>query len=130
MHKSILALALMGVTLMSGCNNAKSPDSVANDVASAQQKEAAAVADARNDAAKSVDRAAEKVDEKAADLNNAQARGAYDVALAKTEGDRKIDLAKCDALAGDDQKRCKDRADADYEAAKAYAKVRQTDQKQ
>lgn len=130
MHKSILALALMGVTLMSGCNNAKSPDTVANDVASAQKKEALTVADARNDAAKSVNSAAAKVDDKAADLNNAQAKGAYDVALAKAEGDRKINLAKCDALAGDDQKRCKDRADADYGAAKANAKARETDQKQ
>jgi hypothetical protein len=130
MHKSILVFALMGVTLMSGCNNAKSPDSVANDVASAQKKEALTVADARNDAAKSVNSAAEKVDDKAADLNNAQAKGAYDVALAKAEGDRKINLAQCNALAGDDQKRCKDRADADYEAAKANAKARETNQKQ
>ncbi len=100
MHKSIFAVALMGVALMSGCNNAKSPDSVANDVATAQHKEALAVADARNDAAKRVDSAAEKVNEKAGDLNNAQAKGAYRVALAKAEGDRQINLAKCDALAG------------------------------
>ncbi len=127
MRKSIFAVALMGVALMSGCNNAKSPDSVANDVAIAQHKEALAVADARIDAAKRVDSGAEKVDEKAGDLNNAQAKGAYRVALAKAEGDRQINLAKCDALAGNDQNRCKDRAHADYEAAKANAMAIETD---
>ena len=45
----------------------------------------------------------------------------YDLAVAKADGDRKVSLANCSALSGDDQKRCKDQADADYNAANANA---------
>jgi hypothetical protein len=130
MRQLIPALALMALAVMSGCNKPKSPVAVAGDVASAQRHEAAAVAAARNDATKNVDGAEQKVDEKAADLNNAQATGAYDVALAQADGDHKVAVAKCEMLAGDDQRRCKDRADADYDAVKAGARARETAQKQ
>lgn len=88
-----------------GCNNAKSPDAVASDVAKTEQK-----ADA-------------KVDDKLKDLNNKDAKGIYDVTMTAAEGDHKVALEQCNALSGAPQKDCKDKADADYDLVKARAKA-------
>jgi len=124
MQKLMLSLvALLAVAAASGCDHAKSPDAVANDVAAAQAKRASEVADAKQDAAKDENRSEAKVDDKNADLNNANAKGSYDVAMAQADGDHKVALQKCDALSGDSQKACKDQADAKYDLAKANAKA-------
>lgn len=124
MQKLMLSLvALLAVAAASGCDHAKSPDAVANDVAAAQAKRASEVADARQDAAKDENKAEAKVDDKTADLNNANAKGSYDVAMAQADGDHKVALQKCEALSGDSQKACKDQADAKYDLAKANAKA-------
>jgi hypothetical protein len=124
MQKLVLSLvALLALGAASGCNNAKSPDAVANDVANAQAKRASEVADARQDAAKDSDKAEAKVDDKAGDLNKVNAKGSYDVAMAQADGDHKVALQKCDALSGDPQKACKDQADAKYDLSKANAKA-------
>jgi hypothetical protein len=102
-------VAVFAVAMAAGCNNAKSPDAVANDVAAAQAKRASEVADARQDAAN--------------DLNNANAKGAYDVAMAQADGDHKVASQRCDAMSGDAQKACKNQADAKYDLAKANAKA-------
>ncbi len=125
----IFAIALT-VILAAGCNKAKSPESVAKDVSAAEQKASTEVANSQADASKDVAKDADKVGDKMTDLNNTAAKGAYDVALAKADGDRKIALAKCDALSGDDQKNCKNQADAEYEAAKADAKASEVSDKQ
>jgi membrane protein len=132
MQKQIIAIVGVCVLtlLAGGCNQAKSPDKVASEVAGAEQKTASNVSNAERDASKDVANAAEKVDDKAKDLNNAEVKGAYDVAMARAEGDRKIALDKCEALSGDAQKACKDVAKADYEAAKANLKAMRTSEKQ
>jgi hypothetical protein len=124
---SVIALSLFFVA---ACNNAKSPDTVAKDVAVAEQKASNEVADSQKDASKDIGKAADKVDDKLADLNNTVASNAYTIAVAKADGDKKIALAKCDALAGDAQKNCKDQADVDYNAAKANAKAAEVANKQ
>ncbi len=116
-------IALLFAAAVSGCNNAKSPDAVAKDVAAAQAKRASEVADAKQDAAKDANSAEAKVDDKTNDLNNVNAKGAYDVAMAQADGDHKVALQKCDAVSGDAQKACKDQADAKYDLAKANAKA-------
>jgi hypothetical protein len=116
-------VALFAVAMVSGCNNAKSPDAVANDVAAAQAKRATDVADAKQDAAKDTDKAEAKIDDKTNDLNNTNAKGAYDIAMAQADGDHSVAAQKCDALSGDAQKACKDQADAKYDLAKANAKA-------
>lgn len=87
-----------------GCNNAKSPQAVASDVAKTEQKTDA------------------KVEDKLKDLNNKDAKGVYDVVTTAAEGDHKAALEQCNSLAGAAQKDCKDKADADYKAVKAQAK--------
>lgn len=124
MHKHLMSMAaLLAVMALTGCNNAKSPDTVSKDVASAQNKRASEVANARQDAAKAEDKAEAKVDDKTNDLDNANAKGAYDVAIAQADGDHTVALQKCEGLSGDPQKACKDQADAKYDLAKANAKA-------
>ena len=124
---SMVAMTLLGV---SACNKPKSPDAVAKDVATAQQKASTEVANSENDASKDLGKAADKVDDKLVDLNNKAAQDAYNIALAKADGDRKVALANCSAMSGDAQKACKDQASADYDAAKADAKAVAQSQKQ
>jgi hypothetical protein len=110
--KLLAALSILSVATLTGCNKAKSPDAVANEVAAARQNEA------------------DKIGEKNKDLNNVEAKGEYDVSVAKAEGDHKVALEKCNALSGDDQSKCKDMADADYNATKANAKAAEVATKQ
>src|SRR5271168_3531288 len=111
MQKLLSFVALLAIAAAAGCNNAKSPDAVAKDVAAAQAKRASEVADAQQDAARDSNKAEAKVADKTTDLNNVDAKGAYDVAMAQADGDHKVALQKCDALSGDSQKACKDQAD-------------------
>jgi hypothetical protein len=128
--KLITVLSVLTVAVMAGCNNAKSPAAVANDVAAEQQKTAKNVADIRKDASRDNASAIDKVDDKSKVLNNVEASGAYDVALARTEGNHKVTLEKCNAVSGDAQSKCKDMADAGYNAAKANAKASEVTTKQ
>ena len=131
MHKFTLTVAaILAAAALGGCNNAKPPDTVAKDVAEAQAKSASDVANARQDAAKDENKAEAKVEDKTADLNNTDAKGAYDVAMAQADGNHKVALQRCDGLGGDAQKACKDQADAKYDLAKANAKAMLAAQKQ
>jgi hypothetical protein len=107
MIKQTLTLWVGVATLavLAGCNNAKSPDTAARDIANADKQAAAKVADAQRDAQKDM------------------SKDAYNIAVAQADGDHKVAIQKCDALQGHDQQACKDQADADYEAAKANAKA-------
>jgi hypothetical protein len=128
----ILLTTAIAVTvfLAAGCNNAKSPEAVSNNVSNAEQKASTEVANSEKDASTDIGKAADKVGDKLTNLNNTAAKEGYDVALAKADGDRKIAMAKCTALSGDAQKSCKDMADADYNAVKANAKAAEVSQKQ
>jgi hypothetical protein len=123
MRTLIMSGIAIAVLIMAGCDSAKSPDTVAKDVATAEQKASTEVANSEKNAAKDLDKAAEKVDDKLVAFNNTAAKDAYNLAVAKADGDRKVALANCLALGGDAQKSCKEQADADYGAAKANAKA-------
>jgi hypothetical protein len=122
--RTVLTSAIaIAVLIVAGCDSAKSPDTVAKDVATAQQKAAAEVANSEKSAEKDLNKAADRVDDTLVNFNNAAAKDAYNLAVAKADGDRKVALANCLALGGDAQKTCKDQAEADYGAAKADAKA-------
>jgi len=126
MQKSLLSAAgLLAITLLVGCGSAKSPATLSNDVAAAEQKSATDIADAQKKASQDNARASAKVDNEKTDLNNTEARGAYDIAIKDAEGIHRVSLEKCTAFDGDPEKKCKDQADADYDAAKANARVAQ-----
>jgi hypothetical protein len=113
---------------VAACNDAKSPD---KDVAKAEQKASSEVAKSEDSAAKDLNVAAAKVDDKPAapkaddpldGFKNIEAKNAYDLAIGNADGDYKIALANCEQSTGD-QKQCKDQVEADYSAAKAKAEA-------
>jgi hypothetical protein len=106
-------LTLIGVASLGAlvaCDNAKSPEMAAHDIAAADQSASHEVAEAQRDQQKDM------------------SADAYNVALAQADGDHKVALQKCDTLQGHDQQVCKDQADANYESAKANAKATKTAQ--
>ncbi len=121
---ALLASALVG---LSACNKAESPDKVQADVAKAQSDAAAANAKAR-DKEKQVETEAAKdradAQTKAADKN---VGAVVDTAVTEAEGDNKVALAKCEALQGDPQQACKDKANARLNAVKEKAKAAKAD---
>jgi hypothetical protein len=123
MRTTFIALSVAASLFLAACDRAKSPDTVAKEVASAEQQGAKEVASKENAAANDMDKAAAKVDDKVVDFNNQAAKDAYNVVLAKADADRNVAVANCNSLGGDAQSKCKAQADADYEAAKANAKA-------
>ncbi len=131
MRISILSvIALTTLAVASGCDRAKSPQAAANDIAEARQSAAQEVNDANREAAKDINAASKELQDKATELADSNAKAAYDLTLARADGDHKVALQKCMTQDGDAQKLCKDRADAEYEAAKANAKATRVVQQQ
>lgn len=128
--RSNLTVAILMTLCVAACNNAKSPDTVNKDVAKAEQKASTEVAKSEDSAVKDLNGSASKVDDRLVAFNNAAAKDAYNLAVAKADGDRKVALANCEATSGDAQKKCKDQAEADYTAAKANAKAAAQSEKQ
>ena len=121
---TLLASALLG---LSACNKAESPDKVQADVTKAQSEavEANAKADEKQkqvEAEAAKDRADAQV--KAADKS---VGAVVDSAVTQAEGETKVALAKCEALEGDAQKACKDKANAHMDAVKEKAKAAKSD---
>ena len=127
MRGSLLLTAAVALLALSGCNKAESPDKVSSDVAkataSAEKKDERAEQQAEktdatvtNDLSKDVDKA-----------NDKEVRSAADDAVTQAEGENKIALAKCGALAGDAQKACKDQANAELDMVKQRAKALKSD---
>ena len=119
----LLTAAVVAALVLAGCNKAESPDRVASDVAKAtaaaekkderaEQQAEKTDATVTNDLAKDVDKA-----------NDKEVRTAADDAVTQAEGENKIALAKCEALAGDAQKQCKDQANAELDMVKQRAKA-------
>jgi hypothetical protein len=103
--KILTWIGVASLAALGACNNAKSPDTAARDIAAADQSAARTLADAQRDQQKDM------------------SADAYNVAIAQADGDHQVALRKCETLQGHDQQQCKDQADADYEAAKANAKA-------
>lgn len=124
MQKLLLPMiGILTAALACGCNSAKSPAAVATDVAAARQQASSEVTDARRDASKHLDSAAPNADGSSKNLNDVDARNAYDVAVAQADGDHNVAIQQCLALTGEAQKSCKERADAGYDQAKTHANV-------
>ena len=121
---ALFASALLG---LSACNKAESPDKVQADVAQAKS-------DAVQENAKAEEKRKQVEAEAAQDKKDAAAKAAdksvgavVDSAVIQAEGDTKVALAKCEALEGDAQKACKDKANAHMDAVKAKAKAAKSD---
>jgi membrane-bound lytic murein transglycosylase B len=116
-------IGILATALACGCNSAKSPAAVATDVAAARQQATTEVTDTRREAAQNVDTVAANVDSSSKDLNEANAKAAYDVSAAQADGDHSVAIQQCSALTGEAQKSCKERADTRLDQAKTHANV-------
>jgi hypothetical protein len=118
-----MPIFLVAALVLTGCNKSKSPEEVAKDVANAEQKATTEVTKSEEHAQSALDKSYEKVNDQEIKFNNDAAHQAYNVAIAKADGNRKVALATCESQSGDAQKACKDQAEADYKAARADAKT-------
>jgi hypothetical protein len=118
----LVSVALIGSVLIGGCNNAKSPSTVAKDVNSAEQSAAEKTAKAEDKAGEKAAEARSDVRGEERDAQHVAAVQEENVATAQAEGEKKVALAKCEALSGDRQSACKDQANATYDQAVAQAK--------
>jgi hypothetical protein len=119
-----MAIALLA---LGGCNKAQPPAEVQADVSSATNaaianntQAGANQAEVAASVTKDLDSAAQTADAKTTEA-------AADVSVTQAEGNYKIALAKCEALAGDSQKACKDDADAALKISKAKARATKAD---
>jgi hypothetical protein len=127
-------VAAAGLALV-GCNKAESPAEVQHDVSEARADASRDVADAQADAREDMadaqkdvadaraDNDAEDTGDQAQQASETAAKNDYRIAVAQAEA-HKVAAEKCEAMSGDSQRDCKDRADRDLEAAKRAAEQR------
>jgi hypothetical protein len=123
MREYLMPVCVFAVLALAGCNQSKSPEDVSKDVAKAEQKANIEVTKSEERAQNALDKSYEKVNEQEIKFNNDAAHQAYNVAIAKADGNRKVDLATCESQSGDAQKACKEKAEADYKTARADARA-------
>lgn len=121
---ALIASALLGLP---ACNKAQSPDTVQADVTKAQS-------DAAQENAKAEEKQKEVQAQAAQERADAQTKATdkgvgalVDTAVTQAEGETKVALAKCEALEGDAQTACKDKANAHLDAVKEKAKAAKAD---
>ncbi|MEJ0008635.1 MAG: hypothetical protein WDM77_20320 [Steroidobacteraceae bacterium] len=123
----LLTLALMATCLLNACDQAKSPDQVAKDTATAEANASEATAKAEQTAGDKVNSAQTVVQDEQAAADHTRAVQMEKVNSTQAEGNHKIALAQCETLAGESQKACKDQADTAYATAQALAKQAKAD---
>jgi len=116
-------MALIAMFAVVGCSRAESPAEVRHDVNQAKTDADKKVADARRDQADTTTKQMNGITNDANDATREEQKKAYDVAIAKAEGDAKVAKEACEGMNGDAQKACKDKADANLELAKSNAKA-------
>jgi len=136
MKLNALYLIAAAAIIAMGCNKAESPAEVQHDVTTAQAEGQKDVADARADAREDVADANKDVADAAADNDakdmadqskdaaDAANKGDYKIQVAQAEAAHKVAAQKCEALSGDAQKDCKNRADSELNHAKRQAEQR------
>ena len=133
MNTKMLMMILASGLALAGCEEARSPAEVRQDVAESRAEGYGDVADARAAALKdSVDAetdvtkavANHDVNEaigEAREADQVAAEGAEKVRLAQAEADHDVAIQKCAALDGDARKQCRDQANAALEREKDHA---------
>jgi hypothetical protein len=122
-----MGVAIVGLLVLAGCNQAKSPETVQQDVSKAQETGSQQVASAEQKEAKTDAQQDGKVASAIDSANAKTGDASIDTAVAQAEADNKVALSKCEALSGDQQKACRDSANAQLEQAKARAKAIKAD---
>lgn len=119
--------ALMGVLLLmlvAGCHRKPpEPQATQSDVEAAQGEARREVDQARIEAGKDVKSAVKTMGADSKNVGAAKLTGAYDIAMARADGDHKVALEKCLTLPPPQQPSCSAQADLDYATARTNAKA-------
>ena len=121
---ALLASALLR---LSACNKAESPDKVQTDVAKAKSDAVAENTKADEKVNQVEAEAAKDRADAAAKATDKSVGAVVDSAVTQAQGETNVALAKCEALEGDAQKACKDKANAHMNAVKDKAKAAKSD---
>jgi hypothetical protein len=123
------AAALAAIlAICGGCQKKPPPVATLADVASAQQEAQHEVDQAQLEAKKDVRSAVKIMGVDSKDVARAKITGAFDIAMARADGDRKVATEKCMTLDPSAQQPCKDKAEADYQTVVAKAKTYRSQQ--
>lgn len=122
----VAGTVLLSTCLLAACNHAKTGAQVAKDTDAAEQRAAQNIAKAEDKASDKVADAGKDVAADQRDLQHVASVQDQKVADTAAEGMHKVALAQCESLNGAAQTSCRDQADADYELAKARAKLART----
>jgi hypothetical protein len=118
-----MAAAATVLAMQIGCHK-KTPAPVTDaDVAKAQEEARHEVEQARIEAKKDIKSESKIMGPDSTGAARARVTGAFDVAMAQADGDRKVALEKCLMLEAAAQQPCKDAAESDYQTAAAKAKA-------
>jgi uncharacterized lipoprotein YajG len=143
MHLKALCAVAAAALLLTACSKkAETQAEVQRDVTKAQAEGQREVADARADAKEAnadadkqvadaiADHDDKDVAQQAHDANETADKGKEKIMLAQAEADHKVAVEKCDAMAGSEQKACKDNADREFDQAKETAKANREETRQ
>jgi hypothetical protein len=123
MRGYLMPIFVVAALALAGCSKSKSPEDVSKDVAKAEQRANNEVTKSEERAQSALDKSYEKVNNQEIKFNNDAAHQAYNVAVAKADGSRKVAMANCESLSADPQRACRDQAEADYKTARADARA-------
>ena len=115
---------------LDGCRQKAAPAATPADVASAQQEAQHEVEQAQIEARKDIRSESKIMGVESKDMARARVTGAFDVAMARADGDHKVAIEKCMTLEPSAQQSCKDKADGDYQSAAAKAKTNRASSQQ
>jgi predicted small lipoprotein YifL len=119
-----MVAVVMAVGTLAGCHHKKPPETAtAEDVAAAQQDARHEVEQAQAEAKKGIKSETKIMGADSKGVAQAKITGAFDVAMARADGDRKVAIEKCLTLESAAQQSCKDGAELDYQSAVAKAKA-------
>ena len=104
-------------------NVAEKQTDVAKDLVDAKHEAVSTMTAARNDALEDIQDADHKTTQAQGALLKATADANYKLAVEAASGEREVAATKCESMASDLQKACKDRAGADFAAAKTQAEA-------
>jgi hypothetical protein len=122
------AAVVVVLGVLGGCHRKASPVATPADIAAAQRDAQHEVEQAEIEAKKDIKSETKIMGADSKDVARARVTGAFDVAMARADGDHKVAILKCMTLEPAAQPPCKDRADADYQAAVAKAKANRASQ--
>ena len=113
-RSAVVLAGILSVFAVSACHRAQDPAQVDKDIAAARDKAADKTQNAEESANSKIGSARNDAQHVAAVQNE-------NVAEADADGAHKVALAACERLSGAEQTGCRDKADADYQVAKARA---------